>query len=91
MCLNIVCTVTLKQCCLFLLSNSVEASDPARLYGLNGLNVTIALIARGLGAIIVGSAFSLGVAHGYVVIPFWILALLANLGVVLATRIKISA
>jgi MFS family permease len=86
-CLTIVSTVTLKQCCLVLLTNSIDALDLAR---LNGLNVTVASIARGLGAIVIGAAFSLGAGWGYVVIPFWILALIAGVGAVLVLQSKES-
>jgi len=41
---------------------------------LNGIVTSVSAIGRALGPVIGGGAFTIGVKHGYIITPFWILA-----------------
>ena len=60
-----------------LLTNS--ASSLRTLGTLNGIATSVSAIGRALGPAIGGGAFTMGVKHGYIITPFWILAGIALL------------
>ncbi|OCL02081.1 MFS general substrate transporter [Glonium stellatum] len=60
-----------------LLTNS--ASSLRTLGTLNGIATSVSAIGRGLGPAIGGGAFTMGVKHGYIIAPFWILSAIALL------------
>jgi hypothetical protein len=66
--------------CTILLTNS--ASSLSVLGTLNGVATSVSAIGRGIGPAVVGWAFSLGVKAGYMIVPWWILALMAILGAI---------
>jgi hypothetical protein len=63
-----------------LLMNSV--SDPRYLARLNGVAVVVSSIGRAVGPSIMGPMFTFGVDVGFIVIPFWTLAVITALGIV---------
>ncbi|KAJ5084654.1 permease of the major facilitator superfamily, partial [Penicillium alfredii] len=67
-------------CCTILLTNS--ASTLTVLGTLNGVATTFSAVGRAAGPALTGAAFSFGVSRGYVVFPWWVLALLAALSAV---------
>jgi predicted MFS family arabinose efflux permease len=79
---KVIITVFSFQSCLILLTNSVPGRERA---SINGLNVAVSSISRGLGGLLSGLAFSLGARSGHVVIAYWILApvSIAGLGLTL--------
>lgn len=65
-------------CTTILLTNSAGS---LRLLGtLNGVATSISAIGRGSGPSIAGGAFTYGIKIGYVIIPWWLLAIIALLG-----------
>ncbi|KAF2197833.1 MFS general substrate transporter [Delitschia confertaspora ATCC 74209] len=56
-----------------------SASSLRVLGTLNGLATSVSAVGRAVGPAIGGSVFSLGVKHGYVVTPFWVLAAISLL------------
>jgi hypothetical protein len=60
--------------CTILLTNT--ASSIRILGTVNGITTSIGALGRAIGPTIVGYAFTWGVHHGYLVAPFWILAVL---------------
>lgn len=62
-------------CSTILLTNT--ASSLKILGTLNGVGVSVSAIGRAAGPAIVGEAFTEGVKLGYVIIPWWILTVLA--------------
>lgn len=60
-----------------LITNS--ASSLRTLGTLNGIVTSVSAIGRALGPAIGGGAFTIGVKHGYIITPFWILAGIALL------------
>lgn len=63
-----------------LLTNS--ASSLRTLGTLNGIATSVSAIGRAAGPAIGGAAFTMGVKHGYVIAPFWILAAIAFLAAI---------
>lgn len=80
----LMCKLTIAMfsfpCCTILLTNS--ASSLKILGTLNGVGVSISAIGRAAGPALVGAAFTAGVKLGYVIIPWWILAVLTILSIV---------
>lgn len=65
-------------CSTILLTNSARS---LRLLGtLNGVATSISAIGRACGPEIAGTAFSYGVKIGYIIIPWWLLAVFALMG-----------
>ena len=74
---KLACVIFSFPCSTILLTNTATS---LRVLGtLNGVGVSISAIGRAVGPAIVGSAFSFGVKRGYVIIPWWILAVLGAL------------
>lgn len=73
-------------CCTILLTNS--AASLSVLGTLNGVGTAVSALGRGVGPAIAGATFSFGVNRGYVIIPWWILSVLAALTVVPTFWIK---
>lgn len=67
-------------CSTILLTNSAVS---LRILGtLNGVATSISALGRAAGPAIGGTTFSLGVDAGYVIVPWWILAVFAALGAI---------
>jgi len=67
-------------CSTILLTNSAVS---LRILGtLNGVATSVSALGRAAGPAIGGSTFSLGVAAGYVIVPWWTLAALAAVGAI---------
>lgn len=66
--------------CTILLTNS--ASSLSVLGTLNGVATSVSAIGRGVGPAVVGWAFSLGVKAGYMIVPWWVLAIMGVAGAV---------
>ncbi|KAF2280647.1 MFS general substrate transporter [Westerdykella ornata] len=49
---------------------------------INGLATSVAAVGRAAGPAIVGNLFTFGVKHGYVIVPFWGLAIISILAAV---------
>jgi hypothetical protein len=60
-----------------MLTNS--ASSLAILGTLNGLATSVSAIGRASGPALSGTLFTLGVKHGYIIVPFWTLSVIALL------------
>lgn len=60
--------------------NSV--SDPRYLARLNGVAVVVSSIGRAVGPSIMGPMFTFGADVGFIVVPFWSLAVITALGIV---------
>lgn len=67
-------------CCTILLTNS--ASSLSVLGTLNGVGTSVSALGRAAGPAIAGATFSFGVKRGFVIIPWWTLAVLAGLAAV---------
>lgn len=65
---------------VILLTNSV--SDSRYLATLNGFATTISAVGRAVGPSIIGPMFTLGVDWGYIVVPFWTLAVITALSAI---------
>jgi hypothetical protein len=63
-----------------MLTNS--ATSLRTLGTLNGLATSVSAVGRAVGPALGGSLFTLGVKHGYVVVPFWALSLIAFIAAV---------
>ncbi|PYH43291.1 MFS transporter [Aspergillus saccharolyticus JOP 1030-1] len=59
-------------CTTILLTNS--AASLSVLGTLNGVGTSVSAIGRAIGPALTGSAFSFGVKRGYIIIPWWLLA-----------------
>jgi len=67
-------------CSTILLTNAAES---LRALGtLNGVATSVSAVGRAAGPVVAGNVFTLGVKHGYVVAPFWLLGMLAAVGAV---------
>ncbi|KAF2182342.1 MFS general substrate transporter, partial [Zopfia rhizophila CBS 207.26] len=67
-------------CSMILLSNSATSK---RILGtLNGLATSTSALCRGVGALAFGTLFTLGLEKGSVVLPWWLLSIIAALGAV---------
>ncbi|SLM34019.1 mfs general substrate transporter [Lasallia pustulata] len=74
------CSIFSFPCTTILLTNSAVS---LRVLGtLNGVATSVSAIGRAAGPAIGGATFSWGVKRGYVILPWWTLALLAALGAV---------
>lgn len=73
-------------CCIILLTNT--AASMSVLGALNGFATSISALGRAIGPAVSGATFSFGVGKGYVIIPWWTLAVLAALTTLLTFRIK---
>ncbi|KAF2841211.1 MFS general substrate transporter [Patellaria atrata CBS 101060] len=82
---KIIVSVSILQCCMILLTNSVPPRDLA---SLNGLNFAVASICRGLGSFISGLMFTFGMSHGYAILPYWALAGFSSTVIILACGIS---
>lgn len=69
------CTTFAFPCSTILLTNC--ASSLRVLGTLNGIATSVGAIGRAAGPAISGGVFTLGVKHGWVVAPFWLLAAIA--------------
>lgn len=67
-------------CCTILLTNS--ATSLSVLGTLNGVGTSVSAIGRASGPALVGATFSYGIKKGYVIIPWWILAVVGALSAV---------
>ncbi|KAK3059903.1 hypothetical protein LTS18_009797 [Coniosporium uncinatum] len=67
-------------CSTILLTNS--AGSLAGLGTLNGIATSVSAVGRAAGPVVGGSLFTLGVKHGVVGAPFWVLGALAVVGAV---------
>lgn len=72
-------------CCTILLTNS--AANLEVLGTLNGVGVSVSAVGRAAGPALVGQLFTIGVKHGYGIMPWWILTALTVLGAVPVFRI----
>ena len=64
-------------CCTILLTNSAPS---LRVLGtLNGVGTSVSALGRGAGPALAGATFSFGLKRGFVIIPWWTLAVLAGL------------
>jgi MFS family permease len=61
-----------------LLTNS--ASSLRILGTVNGLATTVSAVGRAVGPAMGGSLFTLGVKHGYIILPFWTLTVISLIG-----------
>jgi len=66
--------------CTILLTNS--ASSLSVLGTLNGVGTSVSSIGRSAGPALMGVAFSYGVEKGYVIVPWWLLTVLAIISAV---------
>jgi hypothetical protein len=64
-------------CSTIMITNS--ASSLRVLGTLNGLATTVSAVGRAVGPALGGSLFTLGVKHGYVIVPFWTLSAISLL------------
>ena len=76
-------------CTTILLTNS--ARSLAVLGTLNGFATTFSALGRALGPALAGAAFSFGVKHACIALPWWLLACMAVLGAVPVWFIEESA
>lgn len=70
-------TIFSFPCCTILLTNS--ATSLSILGTLNGVGTSVSALGRAVGPAIAGATFSFGVNRGYVIIPWWTLAVMAAL------------
>lgn len=67
-------------CSTILLTNSALS---LRVLGtLNGVAVSVSAIGRATGPALIGAFFTMGVKEGYMIIPWWVLAVIAALGII---------
>ncbi|PYI20031.1 MFS general substrate transporter [Aspergillus violaceofuscus CBS 115571] len=67
-------------CTTILLTNS--AASLSVLGTLNGVGTSVSAIGRAVGPALTGSAFSFGVKRGFIIIPWWLLAVFAAVSAV---------
>lgn len=67
-------------CLTILLTNS--AASLSVLGTLNGVGTSVAAFGRAAGPAVMGAAFSFGVERGYVIIPWWFLALFGSVSAI---------
>lgn len=67
-------------CSMILLSNSISSSR--HLSTLNGITTCISGLTRGIGALIFGTLFTLGLRRSCMIIPWWMLAIFTLFSVV---------
>ncbi|RHZ66389.1 uncharacterized protein CDV56_109506 [Aspergillus thermomutatus] len=77
---KLTCTIFSFPCCTILLTNS--AASLSVLGTLNGVGTSVSAVGRAAGPALVGAAFTYGVNHGYVIIPWWLLAFFGALSAV---------
>jgi hypothetical protein len=77
---KLACVIFSFPCSTILLTNT--ASSLRTLGTLNGVGVSVSAIGRAVGPAIVGWAFTFGVKRGYVILPWWILAVLGTLSAI---------
>ncbi|GIJ84530.1 hypothetical protein Asppvi_003377 [Aspergillus pseudoviridinutans] len=77
---KLACTIFSFPCCTILLTNSAASLNV--LGTLNGVGTSVSAIGRAAGPALVGAAFSYGVNQGYVILPWWLLAVFAALSAV---------
>ncbi|KAI9742884.1 MAG: hypothetical protein M1818_003613 [Claussenomyces sp. TS43310] len=67
-------------CCTIMLTNSALS---LRVLGtLNGVATSVSAIGRATGPALIGSFFTLGIERGYMIMPWWILAAIATIGII---------
>lgn len=77
MCIKLICIVFAFPCCTIIITNSAPS---IRVLGtLNGIATSVSSVGRALGPASIGSMFSLGVKHGYMIVPWWTLSFMASL------------
>jgi len=74
------CAIFAFPCTTILLTNS--AASLKVLGTLNGVATSISALGRAAGPAIAGAAFSRGAELGYMILPWWTLALIAVIGVI---------
>jgi len=80
------CVIFSFPSCTILLTNS--ASSLSILGTLNGVGTSVSAIGRASGPALVGATFSFGVEKGYMIIPWWTLAIVGALSAVPVFWIK---
>jgi MFS family permease len=80
------CIVFAFPCVMILLTNS--ASSLRVLGTLNGFATSLSALGRAFGPAVSGILFTWGVDHGYVIIPWWTLAVISALGAIPVWQIK---
>jgi hypothetical protein len=76
MMIELCCSYTAMQNCLLVMTRSVE---PDQLTSMHGLTATLAGIAKSVGVVMSGSAFSISARYGFVSGPWWTLAIVASI------------
>lgn len=79
--------VVAMQCSFYLLTSSVPRSELA---SLNAVTLAVASTTRGIGYFFSGLLFSTGLAFRYLILPWWILALIALATAVMSFALKRS-
>lgn len=80
MCGKLACVVFAFPCCTILLTNSAPSVQV--LGTLNGMATSVGAIGRALGPALIGAAFSIGVKLGFMIFPWWLLALISLLSAI---------
>ncbi|KAJ9296721.1 hypothetical protein DTO271G3_4920 [Paecilomyces variotii] len=80
------CVIFSFPSCTILLTNS--ASSLSILGTLNGVGTSVSAIGRASGPALVGATFSFGVEKGYMIIPWWTLAVVGALSAIPVFWIK---
>lgn len=80
MLIKCICAIFAFPCSTILLTNS--ASSLRVLGTLNGFATSFSAIGRALGPLLAGSMFTVGVNKVYVIVPWWLLALIGFIGAV---------
>lgn len=74
------CVVFSFPCNTILLTNS--AASVYILGTLNGVATSVSAIGKAVGPAIIGGTFSVGVKHGYMIFPWWVLGFIAGLSAI---------
>ncbi|EAW08355.1 MFS transporter [Aspergillus clavatus NRRL 1] len=77
---KLACTIFGFPCCTIMMTNS--ATSLSVLGTLNGVGTSVSAVGRAAGPALVGATFSYGVSRGYVILPWWILAVFGALSAV---------
>ncbi|EFW17192.1 MFS transporter [Coccidioides posadasii str. Silveira] len=80
LCAKLGCVVFAFPCCTILLTNSAPSVQV--LGTLNGVATSVAAIGRAVGPAFIGAVFSIGVKMGYMIFPWWTLAIIGLLSAV---------
>lgn len=80
------CVIIGFPCTTILLTNSATSLNI--LGTLNGFATTFSALGRASGPALAGSAFTWGVRHGIIAIPWWLLAVIAAIGAIPAWWIE---